>query len=102
MRNITWYGGKHDERRYELLLRFVGYRTVDTFVRHELGGRMRPLANVWSANAILQGWRNLDGEPVKKKPQSRGTGFEEILKQKETELVGGNENGTEKRRDYRD
>ena len=47
---------------------------------------MRPaLSGVWAANALLQGWKNLDGEPVKPK-QKPEPGFEEILKAEERKI----------------
>lgn len=47
---------------------------------------MRPaLSGVWAANAMLQGWKNLDGEPVKPK-QKPEPGFEELLKAEEKKI----------------
>lgn len=50
---------------------------------------MKALSGVWSANALLQGWANLDGErtDLQEKPKQ---GFEALLQEKEREI---DENG---------
>jgi hypothetical protein len=50
---------------------------------------MKALSGVWAANALLQGWANLDGErkDLQEKPKE---GFEALLQEKEREI---DENG---------
>jgi len=48
---------------------------------------MKALSGVWSANALLQGWANLDGERTDLKKQERPKqGFEALLQEKEREI----------------
>lgn len=48
---------------------------------------MKALSGVWSANALLQGWANLDGERTDLKKQERPReGFEALLQEKEREI----------------
>jgi hypothetical protein len=52
---------------------------------------MKALSGVWSANALLQGWANLDGERTDLKKQEKPkAGFEALLQEKEREI---DENG---------
>lgn len=48
---------------------------------------MKALSGVWSANALLQGWANLDGERTDlKKQEKTEEGFEALLQEKEREI----------------
>lgn len=48
---------------------------------------MKALSGVWSANALLQGWANLDGERKDLKKQERPKeGFEALLQEKERKI----------------
>ena len=48
---------------------------------------MKALSGVWSANALLQGWANLDGERTDLKKQEKPKkGFEALLQEKEREI----------------
>ena len=48
---------------------------------------MKALSGVWSANALLQGWANLDGERTDiKKQEKPKQGFEALLQEKEREI----------------
>lgn len=48
---------------------------------------MKALSGVWSANALLQGWANLDGERTDlKKQEKTKEGFEALLQEKEREI----------------
>lgn len=48
---------------------------------------MKALSGVWSANALLQGWANLDGELTDLKKQEKPKdGFEALLQEKEREI----------------
>lgn len=48
---------------------------------------MKALSGVWSANALLQGWANLDGERTDLKKQERPKeGFEALLQEKERKI----------------
>lgn len=48
---------------------------------------MKALNGVWSANALLQGWANLDGERKDLKKQEKPKkGFEALLQEKEREI----------------
>jgi len=47
---------------------------------------MKALSGVWSANALLQGWANLDGERKDLKKQEKPEGFEALLQEKEREI----------------
>lgn len=48
---------------------------------------MKALSGVWSANALLQGWANLDGERKDLKKQEKPKqGFEALLQEKEREI----------------
>jgi hypothetical protein len=48
---------------------------------------MKALSGVWSANALLQGWANLDGERTDiKKQEKPKEGFEALLQEKEREI----------------
>lgn len=48
---------------------------------------IRPLAEVWRANALLQGWKPIKPEP-KEEEQKPKEGFEEILQREERRLNG--------------
>ena len=75
-------------------MRFDDYRNARDALRlHRGSDDMRPaLSGVWAANALLQGWRNLDGEERKPK-QEPAPGFEALLQKKEKEIEGRNQNG---------
>lgn len=48
---------------------------------------MKALSGVWSANALLQGWANLDGERKDLKKQEKPKqGFEALLQEKERKI----------------
>lgn len=48
---------------------------------------MKALSGVWSANALLQGWANLDGERKDLKKQEKPEkGFEALLQEKERKI----------------
>lgn len=48
---------------------------------------MKALSGVWSANALLQGWANLDGERKDLKKQEKPKeDFEALLQEKEREI----------------
>ena len=48
---------------------------------------MKALSGVWSANALLQGWANLDGERTDLTKQEKPKqGFEALLQEKEREI----------------
>ena len=48
---------------------------------------MKALSGVWSANALLQGWANLDGERKDLKKQEKPKeDFEALLQEKERKI----------------
>ena len=50
--------------------------------------QIRPLAEIWRTNAMLQGWKPIVKFEEPKKEQKPKEGFEEILQREERRLNG--------------